>query len=65
MLIDDVKKMRTTLLVSRVMRGTKTTSKLSCDNNNNNNNNNRKIRCGFAMTIQKKKEEEKETASSR
>ena len=60
MLIDDVKKMRTTLLVSRVMRGTKTTSKLSCDNNNNNNNNNnRKIRCGFAMTIQKKKEEGK------
>ena len=51
----DVKKM-TTLLVSRVMRGTKTTSKLSCDNNNINNN--RKIRCGFAMTIQKKKKME-------
>ena len=51
----DVKKM-TTLLVSRVMRGTKTTSKLSCDNNNINNN--RKIRCGFAMTNQKKKKME-------
>jgi len=50
----DVKKMTTTLLL-RVVRGTtKTTSKLSRDNNNIN----RKIRCGFAMTIQKKKKME-------
>ena len=49
----DVKKMTTLLL--RVVRGTtKTTSKLSCDNNNIN----RKIRCGFATTIQKKKKME-------
>ena len=55
----------TTLLSLRVVRGTtKTTSKLSCDNNNIN----RKIRCGFAMTIQKRRRRrwrrEKETASS-
>ena len=44
-----------TTLLSRVVRGTtKTTSKLSRDNNNSN----RKIRCGFAMTIQKKKKME-------
>ena len=44
----------TTLLLC--VRGTtKTTSKLSCDNNINNN---RKIRCGFAMTNQKKKKME-------
>ena len=41
-----------TTLLLRVVRGTtKTTSKLSC-------NNNRTIRCGFAMTIQKKKKME-------
>jgi len=52
----DVKKMTTTLLL-RVVRGTtKTTSKLSHDNNNIN----RKIRCGFAMTIQKKKKKMEE-----
>ena len=45
----------TTTLLLRVVRGTtKTTSKLSRDNNNIN----RKIRCGFAMTIQKKKKME-------
>ena len=59
-LLLDVKKMTTTLLASRVMRGTKTTSKLSCDNNINININNNRIkrRCGFAMTIQKKKKME-------
>ena len=47
----------TTLLSLRVVRGTtKTTSKLSRDNNNIN----RKIRCGFAMTIQKKKKKMEE-----
>ena len=46
-----------TTLLLRVVRGTtKTTSKLSCDNNNIN----RKIRCGFAMTIQKKKKKMEE-----